>query len=223
MAAKIGERFGGRGRGSALGHDCAAPTFQIEPPLGSEEAIGFGNGVEMNPEFEAEVTDGGEGCARLKGTLDEEGAEVVDYLPVDRDGGVGIDDEFGGGRHLLFVYIQCTKRNVKWDVTVLRCRPRDGGGMCCRVIAVQLCAITGAVLWIGGLPHRKQRDEKALAAFEGGDYSTVEGIVTEFDPMPFEGSQTCVLPRSDDSVLRFGFDDPTGVSKCGMPGQASLD
>lgn len=95
--------------------------------------------------------------------------------------------------------------------------------MCRRVIAVQLCAITGAVLWIGGLPHRNQRDEKALAAFERGDYSTVEGIVTEFDPMPFEGPQTCVLPRSDNSVLRFGFDDRTGASKCGMPGQASLD
>jgi hypothetical protein len=93
-------------------------------------------------------------------------------------------------------------------------------------VMVLLSAVGGAVLWIGGLPHRHRRDEKALAAFERGDYKTVEGPVVEFDPMPFEGHKSeCFTVRTtrfcySDYMIEPGFRNTAshgGPIRAGLP------
>jgi hypothetical protein len=93
-------------------------------------------------------------------------------------------------------------------------------------VMVLLCAIGGAILWIGGPPRCQRRDEKALAAFERGDYKTVEGSVTEFDPMPFEGhKEECFTVQTtrfcySDYRIEPGFRNTTshgGPIRTGLP------
>lgn len=53
-------------------------------------------------------------------------------------------------------------------------------------IVIPLC-IGAAIVWLAGTPRRMRGDEKALSRFERGDYKTLSGAVTDFDPMPYEG------------------------------------
>jgi hypothetical protein len=55
------------------------------------------------------------------------------------------------------------------------------------VIAISMCLFGGSAIWLFGLPHRLREDEKAIAALREGHFQTVEGVVVDFDPMPFEG------------------------------------
>ena len=46
-------------------------------------------------------------------------------------------------------------------------------------------------------------DSQALAAFQRGDYQLVEGVVTDFHPMPYEGHQQECFPfRTRGFVIR---------------------
>ena len=51
------------------------------------------------------------------------------------------------------------------------------------------CCVFG-VLWVGGVGSSVlAADWQALTAYQKGDYQTVEGIVSDFHPMPYEGHQ----------------------------------
>jgi hypothetical protein len=71
-----------------------------------------------------------------------------------------------------------------------------------------------------------QEDSRAWAAFETGDYSTVEGVVTDFHPMPYEGhDQECFSVQSQrfcysDYVVTPGFHNTAshgGPIRAGIP------
>lgn len=52
------------------------------------------------------------------------------------------------------------------------------------------CCIFG-VIWVGGIGSSiLAGDWRAFTAYQKGDYRTVEGIVSDFHPMPYEGHQT---------------------------------
>lgn len=56
------------------------------------------------------------------------------------------------------------------------------------LFAVFLCFF--GVLWVGGVGSSVlSADWQAYAAYQKGDYRTVEGIVSDFHPMPYEGHQ----------------------------------
>ena len=55
------------------------------------------------------------------------------------------------------------------------------------VVPVAMCLFGVFIIWLIGFPNRDRGDEIATAAFQSGHYQTVEGIVTDFDPMPYEG------------------------------------
>lgn len=110
VAAEVCGSFGLLSRRGALHDDSAAATAKIEPTFGGQQPIGFGDGIEVDAEFEAEFAHRGQSVAGLQSAVDEQGADVVNHLSVNGDGRSGIDDEFGFGLHLLFVYVQCTNR-----------------------------------------------------------------------------------------------------------------
>src|SRR5262249_23631848 len=81
----------------------ASTPLQVQPAFVRQEPVSLGDGVEVNPEIDCQLSDCRYLIARLKRAIDEQVTHGVDNLPVHRNRGVQIYCD--RGRHcLLYIF-----------------------------------------------------------------------------------------------------------------------